>query len=113
MTREAELLRDMWNTLHSEYHKVITEENYDVIKKAIKALEQTRWIPVGERLPEENRAVLTYIDTGATKTYCLAYWNDVREAWEEWIGYDLIEKDKGYKVIAWMPLPEPYKEEKE
>lgn len=83
------------------------------IYMAIKALEQTGWVPVSERLPRENRAVLTYIDTGVTKTYCLAYWNDVREAWEEWIGYDLIEKDKGYKVIAWMPLPEPYKAERE
>ena len=71
------------------------------------------WIPVSEKLPEANRAVLTYIDTGATKTYCLAYWNDAREAWEEWIVYDLIEKDRYYKVIAWMPLPEPYKAESE
>lgn len=40
MTREAELLIDMWDILHRECHKVVTEENYDVIKKAIKALEQ-------------------------------------------------------------------------
>lgn len=75
----------------------------------IQALEQDqRWIPVSERLPEPNVAVLTYINTGATETYCLAYWNDACEAWEEWIGIDLIEKDKGYKVIAWRELPEPY-----
>lgn len=40
MTREAKLLIDMWNTLHKEYHKVVTEENYDILKKGIKALEQ-------------------------------------------------------------------------
>lgn len=40
MTREAELLIDMWDILHRECHKVVTKENYDVIKKAIKALEQ-------------------------------------------------------------------------
>jgi hypothetical protein len=40
MNRESELLIDMWDTLHRECHKVVTEENYDVIKKAIKALEQ-------------------------------------------------------------------------
>lgn len=67
-----------------------------------------KWIPVSERLPEPNVAVLTYINTGATETYCLAYWNDACEAWEEWIGIDLIEKDKGFKVMAWRELPEPY-----
>ena len=76
----------------------------------LEALEQKpRWIPVSERLPEKNTAVLTYVSTGPSKTYCLAYWNDVREGWEEWIGYKLIEKDRGYKVLAWMPLPESYK----
>ena len=40
MTREAELLINMWDILHRECHKVVTEENYDVIKKAIKALER-------------------------------------------------------------------------
>lgn len=74
------------------------------------------WIPCEERLPEPNTAVLTCIDTGANKTYCLAYWNDVRNGWEEWIGYDLIEKERGYKVLAWlacMPLPESNKADKE
>lgn len=40
MKREAELLIDMWDTLRIECHKVVTEENYDIIKKAINALEQ-------------------------------------------------------------------------
>lgn len=84
------------------------DEIAEALEMANKALEQARWIPVSERLPEPNVAVLTYINTGATETYCLAYWNNVSEAWEEWIGYDLIEKDKGYKVIAWRELPEPY-----
>ena len=67
------------------------------------------WIPVTERLPEKNRAVLIYVDTGITKTYCLAYWNDRVKGWEEWIGYRMLETEMGYKVLAWQPLPEPYK----
>lgn len=96
----------------------VLDDCYDVTEyqaakaMAIKALDQ-RWIPVSEELPEANRAVLTYIDIGATKTYCLAYWNDAYKAWEEWMGYRLIEKDRDYKVIAWMSLPEPYKEDEE
>lgn len=84
----------------------------DACKGAIELLEQTRWIPVSEKLPEANRAVLTYIDTGATKTYCVAYWNDVRKGWEEWTGYELIEKEQRYKVLAWQLLPQPYKAER-
>lgn len=87
------------------------QDVHDTCKNCIEFSEfeqQPRWIPVSERLPEPNVAVLTYINTGATETYCLAYWNDACEAWEEWIGIDLIEKDKGYKVIAWRELPEPY-----
>lgn len=88
--------------------EICTIQQKQACEIAIKALEQTTWIPVSERLPEPNVAVLTYINTGATETYCLAYWNDRCEAWEEWIGIDLIEKDKGYKVMAWRELPEPY-----
>ena len=43
-----------------------------------------------------------------------ALWNDTLNAWEEGIGgYRLLENDLGYKVVAWMPLPQPYKESEE
>ena len=73
-----------------------------------------RWIPVSERLPDKNILVLTYVDTGTSRTYCLAFWSDYYNAWEEGIGgYRLIDKDLGYRVLAWKPLPEPYKEASE
>ena len=76
--------------------------------------QEPRWIPVSERMPEPNRLVLCYITTGATETYFLALWNDTLNAWEEGIGgYRLLENDLGYKVIAWLPLPEPYSEVEE
>lgn len=87
---------------------------YSALIDGIDTLEQEpRWIPCSERLPEANRAVLTYVDTGATKTYCLADWNGNCIGWEEWIGTRLIEKEMGYKILAWMPLPKAYREVEE
>ena len=45
MDRTIQLLTDMWNRLQNEHHNVVTEENYDALKKAIKALEQTESKP--------------------------------------------------------------------
>lgn len=64
-----------------------------------KALEQKPcWIPVSEQLPEE---VGTYITTADYGKYGLAvgqrYYHGKGIGWED----DCI--------IAWMPLPEPYK----
>lgn len=61
MTRESELLIDMWDTLHKECHKVVTEENYDVIKKAIAALEQENVLDeVFENIKTEIDFIPTY-----------------------------------------------------
>ena len=79
----------------------------DACKGAIKALEQTRWIPCAERLPEKDGYYLVttkwksrylgdvYIDTTMAR---------YREKPKEWT-YN--------HVIAWMPLLHPYKAESE
>ena len=84
----------------------------DGYEMGVKALEQTRWIPVRERLPEDGEYVLLYYERDA------------------WIDNDCIRKkdiDKGWQIegrwhvygasgvvgIAWMPLPERCKVESE
>lgn len=75
----------------------------DACKGAIVLLEQTRWIPVSERLPKENISVI-----GTTK------FNDIYETEL----YDDCGEKKWYAdgnydvpIVAWLPLPEPYKAE--
>lgn len=90
------------------------EDMQEIVDKKVEEITvEPRWIPVSERLPEPNRAVLTYVNTGKSETFCLANWNDACGDWEEWIGTRMLESEMEYKVLAWMPLPKPYQAEKE
>lgn len=82
----------------------VLDDCYDITEyqeakaMAIKALGQTRWIPVSERLPKEKG------------NYLVCY-NDGYIAVSEWhpnpyekICFDLLPE----LIVAWMPLPKPY-----
>ena len=66
---------------------------WDQIKDLPSAQPEQRWIPCGERLPEERGFYLT--TTKDKAVYC-DYWNE-------------DNFDRTEMVIAWMPLPEAYR----
>lgn len=81
----------------------------------VKLEEQTRWIPVTERLPEKdgyNLCWLTYTvypgpGPGETRACRDVVYFDIKS--KHWfLGYSHPGRSK---VLAWMPLPEPPKEE--
>ena len=85
------------------------EDYRDLMCESILALpsaQPERWIPCSERLPEELGDYLVSIKRVG--------WN-----FEEYVENDIAYWDdlegfhKADKVIAWMPLPEPYKGEQE
>jgi hypothetical protein len=77
------------------------------IDEAIKALEAQEWIPCKKRLPEDveiGEEYPTVIFSTKDAVYCGFYEYYYGGNW--WAAEDYIVND----VIAWKPLPEPYKE---
>lgn len=65
------------------------------------AQQEQRWIPCSERMPDPFVEVLVSDVDGDVR---IAYFENLFSAW--WSDrYGRIE------VLAWMPLPEPYREE--
>ena len=80
------------------------------------------WIPVSEKLPEERDwflAVFRELDTGYQSLPRVAEFinrpDDEHATSDGWHIIDFFEGPKEYikllKCVAWMPLPEPYKED--
>ena len=102
-------------------------KDVEALDMGIQALEQTRWIPVSERLPEELEPVnITWINHNpesyytdikdkpftATGVYFNGQWywwstlcNDILAEYSH--NYDDIIDDD-IDIIAWQPLPQPY-----
>lgn len=89
-------------------------EQKQALDMAIKTLEQTRWIPVSERLPKFGEKVLLHIINVDNIIFDIACLKDTKHAaydgdyyWSGKFAYRLRD------VVAWMSLPEPYKTESE
>lgn len=74
---------------------------------------QKEWIPCSERIPEEGKRVLVWFEyfrygnyNKPFQTWGISYTID--EAWSGFVNGQSGWKD--LKILAWMPLPEPFKE---
>lgn len=101
MTEREEQAITVLNTLYnnpllSDIHRQALEVGIMAIKALSSSENPNKWIPVSERLPEKDDLYLICFDDGE---------------------YDLVYFCKGFfsrsGVIAWMPLPDPYKQEVE
>ena len=112
----AEIIRDL-PSAQPEPSQVARDistiiENEKDMRVIASAQPEQRWIPVTERLPENNRQVLVY---AMSVHFALAKYDETRQAdgsyKMEWVTFDAWKPFYTIKnVIAWMPLPEPYKE---
>lgn len=80
------------------------EVGIEALEMAVKALEQTRWIPTSEKLPEEYVHVLCQFALSGMGECYLAH------GLFHIVGGVRLSHDE---IIAWMPLPHSYKLESE
>ena len=85
---------DMAISALSDYDKM-QEISLDLAFENDELINKSRWIPVSERLPENDGQYLVAYDREDEILENISYFD--RHGF--WIG----------NVVAWMPLPEPYK----
>lgn len=116
MPEDSEVVSDVMEIVQNEdgtfsayddaYDITIHCETEEEQKKVIERL-STDWIPVSERLPEKHKDVITTVKYNG---FLGMYGTWLRTAfigdYGEWNGECI-----GGKVVAWMPLPKPYKED--
>ena len=86
----------------------VSRENFEKMRPA---QQEQRWIPCNERLPKEEKK--TYWVCTDTGHQCECRWTNNRFGIGEgeW-GWSIFDTPQYSKPIAWMPLPEPYREER-
>ena len=93
--------------------------------EALEKQEKDRWIPVSEKLPEEETDVLVTVHFLGLKQTHPNGWNDhikpsfyvdiashIEGEWSSASDEYKVARSR-HIVIAWKPLPEPYQEEEE
>lgn len=93
----------------------ITSRAYEALEMAIAALkkqEQEKWVPVTERLPEEDCLCRITVNTGYNKYIVDCYWNKGKNNFENWSDYidDFVSITD---VTAWKPIEKPYMEDED
>lgn len=98
-----------FSTYNDAYVIVVHCETKEEREEVIEHLKSANWIPVSERLPEikQNYGECYLVTDGG---FCwMAYWTPEKE----WIFAECTDcknRIDWTDVVAWMPLPEPYKE---
>ena len=94
---------------------------YDTIQTCIQAVERMpsanvverktgKWIPVTERLPENDQDVLVMVHWRDYPENMMCYGRKYKTRWYLWNG-ELGELIKGFDITHWMQLPQPPEEE--
>ncbi len=98
----TEILRKLSFECHEQWREefeFVLADAADTIESLHKKQSVNEWIPCKERLPEENQNVIACLAHGTVTE--LAFYNGK---------FHGIYSYDAKIIIAWQPLPEPYKE---
>ena len=103
---------DVFNEIAEQLKAGIKNRAYHKVKKIVQEVEEeynSSWIPCSERLPKKEKK--TYWVCTDTEYQCECRWTNNRFGFGEgeW-GWSIFDTPQYSKPIAWMPLPEPFKE---
>ena len=93
---------DIGKDLQNAYEEGYKQGRYDEMVETEMSL--LKWIPVSEKLPEKNGWYLITVYGYEHIVDMFWYYHESNQ----WNGVSDLEK-----VVAWMPLPAPYREEYE
>ena len=88
----------------------------EAIKIADTVPTQMKWSPCSERLPESSGVYIVsrwFSDGCESKILTSACYFDGTNTWHNDIGINHSRDYVNEKIVAWLPLPEPYKGEEE
>lgn len=90
-----------------------TDNFYNAAEDIIRKHMNDGWIPVEERLPEDidKEYYSMNIVTLENGSVCLGVYRNYEGEWWTRMTEEEVNYTNTRKVIAWMPLPEPYKME--
>ena len=112
--RELEKILEEIDREVEEYMEIDFGDEYNagikdmakMAKKIIRKHMNDGWIPVEERLPEEAGTYIINALTGERNIVTFAKWQN------RYKRFDMTGARTYWKIIAWRPLPEPYKPER-
>lgn len=100
------------NGMQGDFHLKIIKAVTDIIAKHPKV---DKWIPCSERSPEIGTCVLVTTESGCVSDDVLIY--DYKASYSKEPCFHRWDEDMWNcympRVIAWMPLPEPYRKDVE
>lgn len=108
------ITKELWEKLYGALWKLMEYEDTGLSPDEIESLNKFegsyalkyllelakhQWIPVEKRLPEKRGNYLCTVECAGCRYIIVGHYN--KPGW--------TDDYAGQKVIAWMPLPEPYK----